>query len=100
MSQKIIFMGTPEFSVPSLETLAKSAYKVSCVYTQPPKKSNRGHKLNTSAVQKCAESFNLKVRSPNNLNTKEELNFFEDLDPDIVVVVAYGKLIPKKLKLK
>ena len=96
MSQKIIFMGTPEFSVPSLETLAKSAYKVSCVYTQPPKKSNRGHKLNTSAVQKCAESFNLKVRSPNNLNTKEELNFFEDLDPDIVVVVAYGKLIPKK----
>ncbi len=96
MSQKIIFMGTPEFSVLSLETLAKSAYKVSCVYTQPPKKSNRGHMLNTSAVQKCAESFNLTVRSPNNLNTKEELDFFEDLDPDIVVVVAYGKLIPKK----
>ncbi|MDA9092073.1 methionyl-tRNA formyltransferase [Pelagibacteraceae bacterium] len=96
MSHKIIFMGTPQFSVPSLEILSKSSYKISCVYTQPPKKSNRGHKLNSSLIQKSAEDLNLTVRSPNSLNTDEELKHFKDLNPDIVVVVAYGQLIPKK----
>jgi len=88
-------MGTPQFSVPSLEALAKSSYRISCVYTQPPKKANRGHRLNSSPVQKIAESLNLNVRSPKNLNIDEELNFFKNINPDIVVVVAYGKLIPK-----
>ena len=96
MQHKIIFMGTPQFSVPSLEALAKSSYKISCVYTQPPKESNRGHKLHCSPVQKSAEGLNLVVRSPKNLNTEEELNFFRNINPDIVIVVAYGKLIPKK----
>jgi methionyl-tRNA formyltransferase len=97
MQYKIIFMGTPEFSVSSLEALAKSTYKISCVYTQPPKESNRGHKLNSSPIQKSAESLNLIVRSPKNLNTDEEINFFKNINPDIVVVVAYGKLIPKRI---
>ena len=96
MPYKIIFMGTPQFSVPSLELLAKSSYKISQVYTQPPRKSNRGHKLNPSPIQKSAENLNLAVRSPSNLNTDEELKFFRGLNPDIVVVVAYGQLIPKK----
>ena len=89
-------MGTPQFSVPSLELLAKSSYKISQIYTQPPRKSNRGHKLNPSPIQKSAENLNLAVRSPSNLNTDEELKFFQGLNPDIVVVVAYGQLIPKK----
>ena len=97
MSHKIIFMGTPQFSVPSLEALAKSSYKISQVYTQPPKESNRGHKLNSSPIQKVAESLNLNVRCPNSLKTLEEFNFLKDLNPDIVVVVAYGKLIPKSI---
>ena len=88
-------MGTPEFAVPSLEALAQSFYKVSYVYTQPPKESNRGQKLNSSPIQKSAENLNLKVRSPNILNTNEELNFFKDLKPDIVIVVAYGQIIPQ-----
>ncbi len=96
MPHKIIFMGTPKFSVPSLEVLVKSSYKISYVYTQPPKESKRGHKLNPSPIQKSAENLNLSIRSPNNLNTDEELNFFKNLNPDIVVVVAYGQLIPKK----
>ena len=95
MQPKIIFMGTPQFSVPSLEVLAKSSYRISCVYTQPPKKANRGHRLNSSPVQKSAEDLNLNVRNPKNLNIDEELNFFKNINPDIVVVVAYGKLIPK-----
>jgi len=96
MQHKIIFMGTPQFSVPILEVLAKSSYKISCVYSQPPKKSNRGHKLNSSPIQKTAENLNIPIRIPNNLNTIEEWNFFRDINPDIVVVVAYGQLIPKK----
>ena len=89
-------MGTPRFSVATLEALAKSRYKISCVYTQPPKGSNRGQKINLSPIQESAENLNLAVRSPNNLNSEEEFKFFKDLNPEIVVVVAYGKLIPKR----
>ena len=89
-------MGTPQFSVATLEALAKSRYKISCVYTQPPKGSNRGQKINLSPIQESAENLNLAVRSPNNLNSEEEFKFFKDLNPEIVVVVAYGKLIPKR----
>ena len=97
MSNKIIFMGTPQFSVPSLEALAKSTYQIACVYTQPPKKSNRGQKINPSPIQNSAKNLKLIIRNPNNLNTDEELKFFKDINPDIVIVVAYGQLIPKKL---
>jgi len=96
MSYKIVFMGTPKFSVPALEALVKSSYKVSCVYTQSPKKSNRGQKLNPSPIQKYAESLTLNIRNPENLKTEEEFKFFKAIDPDIVVVVAYGQLIKKK----
>jgi len=96
MPYKIIFMGTPQFSVPVLETLAKSSYQIVCVYTQPPKKSNRGQKLNPSPIQNSAENLKLVVRNPNILNTDEEFKFFKEINPDIVIVVAYGQLIPKK----
>ena len=96
MPYKIIFMGTPQFSVPVLESLVKSSYQISCVYTQSPKKSNRGQKLNSSPIQNYAENLKLVVRNPNNLNTEEELKFFKKMNPDIVVVVAYGQLISKK----
>ena len=88
-------MGTPEFSVPLLEILAKSFYKITCVYTQAPKKSNRGQKINISPVHKCAENLNLIVRNPTTLNSEEEFDFIKKLEPDIVLVVAYGQLIPK-----
>ena len=95
MQHKIIFMGTPQFSVSSLEILVKSPYKISCVYTQPPKESKRGYKLNSSPVQKSAEHLNLAVRNPSSLKNDEEFDYFKNLNPDIVVVVAYGQLIPK-----
>jgi len=96
MPYKIIFMGTPQFSVPVLETLAKSTYQISCVYTQPPKKSNRGQKLNSSQIEISAENLKLTIRKPNNLNTDEEIRFFKEVNPDIVIVVAYGQLIAKE----
>ncbi len=95
LNKKVVFMGTPEFSVPTLETIAKSSYTISCVYTQASKKSNRGQKLNVSPVYKCAENLKLRVRNPKNLNTEEEYEFIKKLKPDIVIVVAYGQLISK-----
>ena len=83
-------MGTPEFSVKILEHLVKSNFDIECVYTQSPKKSSRGQKIHSSPVQKISEKLNIKVRSPNNLTSIEELNFFKSLSSKVIVVVAYG----------
>jgi len=96
-NRKVVFMGTSEFAVPILETIANSSYKISCVYTQVSKKSNRGQKLNISPVYKCAKNLKLILRNPKHLNTKEEFGFIKKINPDIVIVVAYGQLISKKL---
>jgi len=96
MSKKIVFMGTPKFSVPTLESLINSRYKILAVYSQPPKKANRGQKINSSEVENFARSNSLTIRTPKNLDSDEEYNFIKDLKPDMVIVVAYGKIIPKK----
>ena len=97
MPLKIVFMGTSEFSVPTLEALINNKYAILGIYTQSPKKSKRGQKINVSPVQKFCEKNNLPVRSPEDLNNNEEYNFIKNLSADIAVVVAYGKLIPKNL---
>ncbi len=100
MSLKIVFMGTPEFAVPCLELLKKSGHEIQCVYSQPPSKANRGQKLVSPAVEIYAKKYSLKLRNPINLDTDEEYNFLSQIKPDLVVVVAYGKIIPKRfLKL-
>ena len=97
MFKKIVFMGTPNFSVPILKSLHQNGYPICSVYTQPPKKSMRGQKSNKSPVQKIAENFNLNIRNPNFLSqNREELKYFKSLSADIVIVVAYGQLIPKE----
>ena len=96
MSKKIVFMGTPEFSVPSLEYLIKTKNKILVTYSQPPKKSHRGQKINSSPVENFCRKNLLTVRTPETLDTDEEYNFIKNLNPDIVVVVAYGKIIPKR----
>ena len=95
MSKKIIFMGTPEFSVQTLEVLAKSTYQIECVYTQSAKKSARGQKIKKSPIQVTSERLGLNVRCPINFNDKE-YEYLKSIKPYIVVVVAYGKIIPKK----
>ena len=79
MSLKIVFMGTPEFSVPALEALIKNKFEILSIYTQPPKKSKRGQKINVSPIQKYSEKNNLPVRNPENLNNDEEYNFIKSL---------------------
>ena len=97
MPKKIIFMGTPLFAVPILKSLYQNGYPISVVYTQPPQKSNRGHKINKSPVQNIAETLNIEFRSPNTLqDNEEEYHYLKQMNADLAIVVAYGQLIPKK----
>ena len=95
MAMKIIFMGTPNFAVPILKAIHETEHKILEVYTQPATKSGRGQKINHSNIFYCAKQLNLKVRSPENLETRQEINHIKKLKPDLVVVVAYGKILPK-----
>jgi len=98
MLKKIIFMGTPMFAVPILKKLYQNGYQVSVVYTQPPKKSNRGQQLNISPVQGISETLGIDVRSPSYLkDNQEEINFIKNLNADLAIVVAYGKIIPSEI---
>ena len=94
MKPKIVFMGTPKFSLPTLELLIKENFNISYIYTQPPKKSKRGQKINASPVEEFSKKNKINIRSPESLNDKAELKFFKDLSPDLVIVVAYGQMIP------
>ena len=98
MSKKIVFMGTSNFAVPILKSLYQNGYPVSVVYTQPPKKSKRGQKLNNSPVNLFSENISLDIRTPQSLkNNKEEELYLTKLQPDIILVVSYGQIIPKNL---
>ena len=97
MALKIIFMGTPEFAVPILDSINKSKHNILSVYTQPPKKRDRGLKLRISPIHEYSKATKLTVRHPDNLNSKEEIKKITELNPDVVVVAAYGKILPEKL---
>ncbi len=93
MSLKIVFMGTPEFSIPALKVLKQSKHRIVCVYTQPPKKKSRGQKILKTAVHVFSENEGIKVKT-NKLSDENEYKNFIKLNPDLVVVVAYGQIIP------
>jgi len=96
MPLKIVFMGTPQFSVATLEALIENKFNIEQVYTQPSKKSKRGQKINSSPIEEFSKKSKINFRTPKNLNNDEEYKIFKDLSADLVVVVAYGQLIPKK----
>tara|TARA_B100001029_G_C14979707_1_gene405265 strand:+ start:35 stop:955 length:921 start_codon:yes stop_codon:yes gene_type:complete len=96
MSQKIVFMGTPQFSLPTLDSLVNSEHEVLAVYSQPPSKAHRGQKVIPSPVEVFAQKKLLNIRTPPILDCNEEYNFFKKIKTDIVIVVAYGKIIPKR----
>ncbi len=98
MPKKIIFMGTPMFSVPILKSLYQNGYPVTCVYTQPPQRSKRGQKVNKSPVQGISETLNIGFRAPEALkDNQEEYEFIKNLEADLAIVVAYGQIIPKNI---
>ena len=92
---RLIFMGTPEFSVPSLDRIIKDGHVIAAVYTQPPRPAGRGKKDRFSPVHSFALSAGLDVRYPHNLKTYEVQKGFEALNADVAVVVAYGLLLPQ-----
>ena len=94
---RIIFMGTPDFSVPVLDALVDAGHDVVAVYSQPPRPAGRGKKLRASRVQIRAETLGLEVRYPASLRTPEALADFAALNADIAVVVAYGLLLPQAI---
>ena len=97
MSKKIIFMGTPLFSVPILKSLYQYGYNISVVYTQPPQKSKRGQKINKSPIQGISETLNIDFRCPPILkNNIEEYEFLKKMNADLAIVCAFGQLIPKE----
>ena len=97
MLKKIVFMGTPFFSVPILKSLYQNGYPISVVYTQPPQKSQRGQKINKAPIQGISETLNIEYRTPLSLkDNKEEYEYLKKLDADIAIVVAYGQIIPKE----
>ena len=92
---RIVFMGTPEFAVPTLRALEHAAHDIRAVYTQPPRPAGRGKKLQPSPVQKEAEILGLEVRSPVSLKGEEEQCRLAELEADIFIVAAYGLILPQ-----
>ncbi len=93
---KIVFMGTPDFALPSLKKLC-AAHDVVCVYTQPPRPKGRGYELTPSPVQVFAEEKGIPVRTPASLKTTEEQAAFKALGADLTVVAAYGLILPEAI---
>ncbi|SFO83073.1 methionyl-tRNA formyltransferase [Tranquillimonas alkanivorans] len=94
---RVIFMGTPDFSVPALEALHAAGHDITCVYTQPPRPAGRGKKDRPSPVQARAEALGLPVRHPASLKGAQAQEDFATLDADVAVVVAYGLILPQPI---
>ena len=96
MLKKIVFMGTSVFAVKILKSLYQNGYPIATVYTQAPKKSNRGMRVTKSPVHSISETLSLEVRTPVTLkNNQEEYEYLKDIDADMCLVIAYGQIIPE-----
>ncbi|MGN0620219.1 MAG: methionyl-tRNA formyltransferase, partial [Ruminiclostridium sp.] len=97
----IVFMGTPDFSVPCLKAVYEAGHHISGVFTQPDKPRNRGHKLSFTPVKECAEVLGIPVFQPLSLRKGEDgeksLEIIRELNPDCIAVVAYGQILPQTI---
>lgn len=95
---KIVFMGTPDFAVPSLQKLFEEGYNVASVVTQPDKQKGRGMKLRFSPVKEVALQKGVEILQPEKIkNNKEFLERLKEINPDVIVVAAYGKILPEEI---
>lgn len=97
MSLRIIFMGTPEFSVPTLTAIIGHGHEIVACYSQPPRPAGRGMEEKKSAVHETAEKFGIPVFTPTSLKSEDEQEKFTSLEADVAVVVAYGLLLPQAI---
>ncbi len=91
---RIVFMGTPDFAVPSLKALVEAGHEVCGVFTQPDKPKNRGMKLQPPPVKELALELGLPVYQPAKMRDGEALNMLRELKPELIAVAAYGKILP------
>lgn len=91
---RLVFMGTPAYALPSLEALVAAGHELACVYSQPPRPTRRGQRLEPSAVEARARALGLEVRTPRSLRPLDEALAFAALGADAAVVVAYGLILP------
>ncbi|MFI3252924.1 MAG: methionyl-tRNA formyltransferase [Eubacteriales bacterium] len=94
---KILFMGTPEFAVASLEALVEAGHDICGVFTRPDQKKNRGMKLLPTAVKEYALTKNLSVYQPEQVKNQETLDLITSLNPTLIVVAAYGRILPQEI---
>jgi methionyl-tRNA formyltransferase len=94
---RIVFMGSPEFAVPSLDALVEAGHEVVCVYSQPPRPAGRGKGERKTAVHERANELGIEVRTPRTLRGEEQQGLFRSLDADVAVVAAYGLILPKPI---
>lgn len=94
---RIVFMGTPDFAVPSLKALIASGHEVCGVFTQPDKPKSRGMKLQPSPVKEHSLSIGLPVFQPAKMRDGEALGILRELEPELIVVAAYGKILPPEI---
>lgn len=93
----IVFMGTPDFAVPCLQKLLDAGYPVTGVFTQPDKPKGRGYKMVPPPVKELAMAHDIPVFQPNSLRNDESFEMIKSCAPDLIVVVAYGKILPKRV---
>lgn len=93
----VIFMGTPEFAVPTLKKLNEKGHEIKLVVTQPDKPSGRGKKLKKSEVKEVAEILGLPVFQPDKIKRQENIEVLKSYNPDVIVVVAYGQILNKEI---
>ncbi|WP_037501849.1 methionyl-tRNA formyltransferase [Sphingomonas jaspsi] len=94
---RIVFMGSPDFAVPTLDALVEAGHEVVAAYTQPPRPKGRGKGLQPTAVEIRARTLGIEVRSPKSLRSDAEQQMFIDLDADVAVVAAYGLILPQPI---
>lgn len=94
---RIVFMGSPDFAVPSLNALVEAGHDVVAVYSQPPRPAGRGKGERKTAVHERADELGIKVRTPRTLRNEEEQARFGALEPELAVVAAYGLILPKPI---
>src|SRR4051812_27304225 len=94
---RIVFMGSPDFAVPSLNALVEAGHDVVAVYAQPPRPAGRGKATSKTAVHERAEELGIEVRTPKTLRDADEQARFRALDADLAVVAAYGLILPKPI---
>ncbi len=97
MIKNVVFMGTPDFAVGTLLELIDSRYEVSAVFTQPDKPKGRGKAMQMTPVKETALEHNIPVYQPVKIRDEQWIEVLEDLHPDVIVVVAFGQLIPKRI---